>query len=279
MPRNNNKSNTKGDSRAKKIGKFLATAFNLKIWLILIAIIVLLAGAVYLTAKKESKLNMDDKKNVPAKATAFTGKVKVSSDGKINTEKTPKELWKELKKDESNITEYLDSAEDFSKLLNAQLVSQYMDTRPSKQDVQEGLAKEPDKDKGETTIDEDIDWKKLLKNTDSTDVQGIIKMQRRDIKEGEEDKDSTTQMTFVDKEKFDEWLEGYSTTESESKREDYKQKLQTHFTINDYDYSADGQGGVSYSVNDIMTDISQKIVDAAYAETYSERRILPSLCC
>lgn len=60
-----------------------------------------------------------------------------------------------ISKNDSRVIEYLEGPEDLLKLMNAELITNYPDTRENP--------------------DEEIDWETLNKNVDSNEVQGIIK--------------------------------------------------------------------------------------------------------
>lgn len=214
--------------------KVALSAFRLRIIFVLFLIIVILISSLYILKGKEIAYAQDDPKNVPAKAANFTNNVTIDSNGKIATAQTPLELWNELVKNGSEITKYLDSAEDLSKLMNAQLVTQYMDTRDEKE------------------IDEDIDWDSIYQQTDSTDVQGIIKMKRADSAGNE------TRMTYASLDQYLTWMESYNETGDANA----KKNLLSHFTLEEYSASENKLSGITYSTSDVMTDISQRIIDA-----------------
>lgn len=192
--------------------KVALSAFRLRIIFVLFLIIVILISSLYILKGKEIAYAQDDPKNVPAKAASFTNNVTIDENGKISTAQTPLELWNELVENGSEITKYLDSAEDLSKLMNAQLVTQYMDTRDEKE------------------IEKEIDWDSIYQQTDSTDVQGIIKMKRADSAGNE------TRMTYVDKKTFNSWIEQYNKNgDSEAKK-----NLMSHFTLEEASSSSTG---------------------------------------
>lgn len=214
--------------------KVALSAFRLRIIFILFLIIVILISSLYILKGKEIAYAQDDPKNVPAKAANFTNNVTIDSNGKIATAQTPLELWNELVKNGSEITKYLDSAEELSKLMNAQLVTQYMDTRDEKE------------------IEKDIDWDSIYQQTDSTDVQGIIKMKRADSAGNE------TRMTYASLDQYLTWMESYNETGDANA----KKNLLSHFTLEEYSASENKLSGITYSTSDVMTDISQRIIDA-----------------
>ena len=68
------------------------------------------------------------------------------------------EVWDKLIENNSNIKEYIKESSTFKKLLNAEMVTNFLDTR-----------KDPDAE---------IDWDSLNQDTNSKEVQGIIKLKR-----------------------------------------------------------------------------------------------------
>ena len=147
----------------------------------IIALLILSASAWFI---KEYDGTQDDSdpKNGPAAANSYMNDVEIGEDGSISLTKSPEELWEELKKKGNRLTDYLSSPQELSKLMNAQIATEYPDTRP------------------ESEIDKDIDWKSINKDTKSKNVQGIIKLKRKTI-----DNEEYT-MTYVDPDTFDNYI-------------------------------------------------------------------------
>ena len=183
--------------------------------ILIVMCLILLTGDQYVSKKDEAKFKKNDKSNVPYAASTYTSSAVIGADGKINTSMTPEELWDKMKKNGSNVDQYLKNAKQLSRLMQAQLVTQYMDTRENP--------------------DEEIDWDKIWDETDSTEVQGIIKMKRQDS-EG-----NSKRMTYVDQATFNQWISDYNSSGSE----EAKQNLMTHFTLNSSSLS--GYNNVSNS--------------------------------
>ena len=171
--------------------------------------------------------------NAPYAASTYTSSVTISEDGTINTSITAQELWDELVKNNSRVVKYLEGPEDLLKLMNAELITNYPDTRENP--------------------DEEIDWETLNKNVDSNEVQGIIKFKRA------KDDGSNITLTFVDADTFYEWVEHYNTTGDEATRE----KILSHFTIEEGSATGGSNVQLNYNGKDIITDISEAIVKAA----------------
>lgn len=166
----------------------------------IISIIVLLVSAVYIMNYKDAKYEEGDLSNAPYVASQYTDSVTIDTDGKATTSMTAQELWDEMKKNKNRALQYLDGPEELLKLMNAQLVTQYLDTR-----------KDPDKK---------IDWDSM-NDVNSKEVQGIVKLKRADSN------GNIATMTYADPETFQKYIDNYNTSGSE---EDKKKAL-SHFTL------------------------------------------------
>ena len=113
-----------------------------------------------------------DKSNVPYVTEENMKNSSISNDGKVNTEYNAQEIWDGLIQNNSRISQYLDGPNELKKLMNAELITKYLDTRPDP--------------------NEPIDWNSINSNSNSTEVQGIIKLKRA----MEEDKVET--MVYAD---------------------------------------------------------------------------------
>ncbi len=222
----------------KKVGKRILKvikSFVLPIVLIIAIITVLLAGFVYLITLDDGSKKEGDISNAPYAASTYTQSVTIDENGNITTNMTAQALWDEMIKNNSRVNVYLEGPEDLLKLMNAELVTNYPDTRPNP--------------------DEEIDWETLNKDVTSNKVQGIIKFRRA------RDDGSTITLTFVNADTFYDWVEEYNISGDESVRE----QILTHFTI--VEGTGTGIGGsnvqLNYNGKDIITDISEAIVRAA----------------
>ena len=104
-------------------------------------------------------------------------------------------------KNGSRVNEYLDGPEELLKMMNAEMITNYLDTR-----------KDPT---------EPIDWKKINRDVNSKTVQGIIKLKRAF------DNGKTSIITYTDPATFQMYIDNYNASGSE---ED-KQKALSHFTL------------------------------------------------
>lgn len=107
--------------------------------LAVVLIIVILAGSVYFITIDDGSYKEDDWSSPPYAAAVYSSSATVDSEGKITTGKTAQEIWDEMKKNNSRVDLYLDGPEQLSKLMNAEIVTKYPDTR--------------------SNPDEPIDWK------------------------------------------------------------------------------------------------------------------------
>ena len=216
----------------KKAGKTI-TKMVLPIVLIILIAVIVVSGLVYELTRQDGSYKEGDMSNVPYASTKYTADVTIDENGKITTGMTAQELWDEMIKNNSRVDEYLDGPEDLLKLMNAEIITNYPDTRPNP--------------------DEEIDWDTLNKNVDSNETQGIIKFIRA------KDDGTDVTMTYVDSQTFYEWIEYYNMTGDEATRE----QIITHFTIEKNVSSANSTIQLNYDGTDIITDISEAIVRAA----------------
>ena len=187
----------------KKTGKVLRKIMGKKILIITILIVVILVfltSFVYLIDLDDATYKEGDMSNTPYAASQYTNNMTINSDGTINSNITAQELWDKMKEEGSRVNLYLDGPEELQKLMNAQLITQYLDTRPNP--------------------DEDIDWESL-NDPNSNKVQGIVKLKRATA-DGE-----TQTMTYVNPQEFQALINRYNATgEEEDKQEALK-----HFTL------------------------------------------------
>ena len=184
----------------KKAGKAIARTVMPIVFIIFIPLI-LLSGLTYEQTRQDASPKQGDMSNVPYASTKYTADVTIDENGKITTAMTAQELWDEMMKYNSRVAEYLRGPEELLKLMSAEIVTSYPDTRPNP--------------------DEAIDWDTLNKNIDSNETQGIIKFKRA------KDDDTTVTMSYVDSKTFYDWIEQYNTTGDEA----IKEEIITHFTI------------------------------------------------
>ena len=187
----------------KQILKNVTKSIGKKIFIPLTAsatILVLISGSAYVVKLDDGTYKEGDESNTQYVASEFINSTTIDSDGKITPNTTVKELWEKLKEQHSRVTKYLREPEELAKLINAEMVTQYLDTRDNP--------------------DEEIDWDKAI-DINSNKIQGIIKLKRADS-DGK-----TSTMTYVDPETFQSYIDDYNESGSKSDRD----KAMKYFTL------------------------------------------------
>ena len=156
-------------------------------------VIIILAASVYQIKVEDGTFEEDDWSNTQYGASQYTSSVSIGTDGSMTTNMTAQELWDKLREENGRVNLYLDGPEELQKLMNAELVTQYLDTR------------------GEDEIDDPIDWDKIS-DVNSNEVQGIIKLKRA------QSDGTTITMTYKDPETFQSYIDAYNSSGSESDR-------------------------------------------------------------
>lgn len=218
----------------KKIGKMLLKSMKrllFPIILIVCILVVLLSSFVYFITVDDGTYKEDDWSSTPYAASTFVNGTTINEDGTISTNTTAEELWNKMLENGSSVDDYLDSPEELARLMKAEMVTQYPDTRSNPDDT--------------------IDWDTII-NEDS--LQGIIKFKRATT-DG-----NTSTMTYVDPATFQGYIDEYNSTGSESA----KQAALSHFTLRQTAAStSSGNGGAIAAGEGVMTDVSQRIIEAA----------------
>ena len=213
--------------------------------LIIVITIILIAGFIYFITIDDANYKQGDKSNVPYNFSVYRSNINISSNGKIRAGKTAQELWDEIINNGGNIDQYLDNASELKKLMNAELITQFMDTR--------------------SNPDEAIDWGKINSNTgsdpetreESLEIQGIVKLKRANA-------DGTkTTMTYVDESTYQYYIDHYNDTGAE---EDRKIAL-SHFTIGtnrSSSYSSNsGNSLAGFTANEFLEEV-KKVAEMVY---------------
>ena len=218
----------------KKIGLLIAK-YVLPIAIPIILIIIIVASLIHELTVQDGEYRADDWTSIPYAASQFTSNIEIDENGNLITSMTAQELWDKMIENNSRVDEYLDGPEDLLKLMTAEIVTNYPDTRPN-----------PDKP---------IDWDSLNKDVNSNITQGIIKFKRA------KSDGTTSTMVYVNKDTFYNWIEEYNETGDEN----LKNKILTHFTLDKSVSYSTGSSDTTlqYNTSDIITDISERIVAAA----------------
>ena len=206
---------------------------------IIAIIIILLSSFVHFITIDDGSYKEDDWSSTPYAVSQNTGNSEIDEQGNISTGYTAKELWDKMLENNSRVDEYLDGPEDLQKLMKAELITKFPDTRSNPNDP--------------------IDWDAINKDINSKSTQGIIKFKR-----AKSDGSSST-MTFVNKDTFYEWIESYNATGNQ----DALNNVMNHFTIEENISISN-----NFSSEDITTEESSAIVQA----TYSTATRGPGLC-
>ena len=152
----------------RKIGKVALKAIKVALAPIaiivgvIVAVIILISSFVYYITVEDGTYNDDDWTSPGFAAAQSTKSATISADGTLGTAYTAQELWDKMIEEGSRVDEYLDGPEELAKLMNAEIVTQYPDTRENP--------------------DEEINWDEVLK-TDSTKMKGMIKVKRNIIQD------------------------------------------------------------------------------------------------
>ncbi len=205
----------------------------LLILLLVIIIFIFLASALYYLIVDDGKYKEGDWSNTNFGVSQYINNVSVEADGTISNGTTIQEIWDKMMENECQVDKYLDSPDELARLIMAEIVTKYPDTR-----------KNPDK-----KIDWDkMNWKKLVNNemedeyTDEiSGIQGIVKFKRKDTN------NDTKTMTYVDPTTFQSYVDEYNETGSESAKQD----ALTHFTLKKSTISTTNNTGGSTSGSNV----------------------------
>lgn len=162
-------------------------------------IIILLAAATYFLTIDDGTYKEGDWSSVPFANEEFLDSLNVDKDGNIESNMTAQELWDKMLKNKSRVNEYLSTPEELARLMRAESVTKFPDTRPNP--------------------NEPINWEEIIKNADM--FQGIIKFKRADT-EGNQ-----SNLIYTDPETFQSYIDRYNNNGDESA----KQEALSHFTL------------------------------------------------
>ncbi len=191
--------------------KFFNTIL-IKLIMIISIIFLLFSACMYFITIDDGTYNEGDNKNAPYAVSQYTKNISFDDSGKIKSGMTAKELWDEMIKNNNRALEYVDTPEQLLKLMNAELVTQFLDTR--------------------SNPDEPIDWNdEKLNDINSNDVQGIVKLKRADVS------GSNYTMTYVSPSTFQSYIDNYNNSGSDAD----KNNALKHFTIEAVNYVSSGQ--------------------------------------
>lgn len=177
----------KSNKTKKIISKIILIKIGLPIFIVFI-VFLLISGMIYYITVDDGSYKENDKKNTPYVVEQHSNNIVIYEDGSIETAVTVQELWDKMIEDGSRVDEYLDKPEELKKLINAQLITNNLDTR-----------EDPNKK---------IDWDKINEDPNTKEVQGIIKLKRTD-KDG-----NTYLLKYTDPQTFQSYIDKYNETGS-----------------------------------------------------------------
>lgn len=164
-------------------------------------VLFILAGATYVVKRDDGSYKEDDWSSTPYGAGQYIEGVSVNDNGTLKNGLNSQELWDKMLEEGCRVDKYLDTPEELARLMKAEIVTQYPDTRPRDQ------------------LDTPIDWDKVIEEADT--LQGIIKFKRANS-DG-----NTSNLAYVDPTTFQSYIDEYNDTGSEAA----KQKALSHFTL------------------------------------------------
>lgn len=208
-----------------------------------IAIIVLLAAALYFITIDDGTYKEGDWSSTNYGASQYINNVSVNSDGTLSSSMSAQELWDKLKENGCRVDEYLDTPEELARLMKAEIVTQYPDTR-----------KNPD---------EDINWEDIVSNEDT--LQGIIKLKRADTENNKKT------MIYTDPTTFQSYIDEYNQTGSETAKKNALEHFTLKKVISSTPAESNNSSNNSKTANDTKTTTGQKeTVTNVNGDGYSE---------
>ena len=176
-------SNKQLEKVKKIVKKAIITALKpiLVVMFIVCIIVAFICSALYVVKLDDGTAKEGSWDNVPYASDQYSSSYSIDENGVASTTMSAQEVWDKLVENKSNVKEYLKNAESLKKLLNAEMVTNLLDTRENP--------------------DDPIDWDSIDKDTDSKVVQGIIKLKRADV-EG-----NKTTLVYMEPETFQSYIE------------------------------------------------------------------------
>ena len=220
---NGNKLINKLNNGVKSVLKVFLGKKRLIIILAIIILIVIITGSFILIKKDHAKYKEGDMSSTPYANSQYQSNITISENGEINTSKSAQEIWDEMIKAGSAVNKYLNNATELKKLMNAQNVTQYVDTRanPDEKIDWNKLLGNDEESESNSDSDSEDEFKSDFEDPNSTKVQGIIKLKRADIN------GNITTLTYVSPETMQGYIDEYNNTGSET----VKNEASKHFTL------------------------------------------------
>lgn len=213
--------------RIKNILKvLLGFKYYIIVGIALIIILIFIAGMIFIIKQDDTKNKKDDEKNAPHAVEEYTDGVNIEEDGKLNTSLSANELWEKMKETDNRALEYLDGPDELKKLMNAEMVTAFPDTRADP--------------------NADIDWDSFFKDVDSKEVQGIVKFKRSDSN------GNVSTLTYMEPEQFQALVDSNNS------------EVLKHFTLEKYaENSYSGNTDESYDDNINYAGKAGEIIELA----------------
>ena len=101
----------------------------IKIFLLVFSLLLIIVGSIYfLFVVVDGQIWSNDSSY---SSSDYIGNSSIGSDGKITTTNTVQEVWDKKKEKKGRVNLYLQDAKELAKLMNAELATQFLDTRPN----------------------------------------------------------------------------------------------------------------------------------------------------
>lgn len=209
--------------KIKKVAISIAKKMSIPI-IVITTIAVILAGSVYFLTIDDGTYKEGDWTSTPYAASQYTNTISMGNDGVLSNSITAQELWDKMIKEGSRVDLYLDGPEELLKMMNAQVVTQFLDTR--------------------SNPDDPIDWDKI-NDVNTKELQGIVKLKRAN------DDGKTSTMTYVDPETFQSYIDDYNSSGSEKD----KDKALSHFTLERNTSYSNTSGGTLQTIDGVNMEV------------------------
>ena len=95
--------------------------------LIICLIVTLICSVMYVITLDTGTMKDGSWDNVPYASSQYSSNVTIDEDGVTTTQMSAQEVWDKLVENKSNMTEYIKSPETLKKLLNAEMVTNFLD--------------------------------------------------------------------------------------------------------------------------------------------------------
>lgn len=192
--------NQKGKIIKKIVKKAIIMAIKpIIVGLLLVAIIVtLITGFLNIITVNDGTVQEGNLGNVPYVSNQYVDSIEIDDEGNITTEKSAKEIWDTIIENHGNIEKYLNNAKELKKILNAEKITEFLDTRPNP--------------------DDDISWSD---DPDSKNIQGIVKLRRKMVDE------TVKTLSYKSPEEFEALIDKFNQTKSETDKEE----AMSYFTL------------------------------------------------